>query len=98
MYVATPAIASGCGGPALAVDGALRAPQLRPGTAPSGRDDLGGDGHRGLLRSTRADVETDRCVQPLEVGVGYAQFLQSFGAVVVRAPRSHRADVGDRRL
>ena len=68
----------------------------RAGTAMPGRDDLGGDGQRGLLRGARAEVEADRGVQVRDLGVGETCFAQPLGASGAGAPRAHGPDVGDR--
>ena len=62
------------------------------------RDDLGADRDRGLLGRARADVETDRRHHPGDLGVGQPGVAQPLRALLVRAPRSHRAEVADPRL
>ena len=63
--------------------------------AGAGRDDLGADRDRGLLRRAGADVEPDRRHDPRDVGVGEARLPQPHDATFVGAARAHRADVPD---
>lgn len=84
---------------------AVRAPH-RDGSCPDGRpagdrclplqrDDLGRDGHGGLLRGPGAQVKADRAAQSLQFGLGQPCLREPVPPVLVGAPGAHRPDVSD---
>ncbi len=75
------------------MDRAVGPREVAARATPAGLDDLGGDGDRGLLRRARAEVQPDRRVQALELGIGEPGLLQPDEAILMRPARAHGADV-----
>src|SRR6266536_316898 len=75
------------------VDAAVEAGQPLSAAAPARRDDLGGDAHGGLLRGTRAQVESDGGGELRQLPVGEAGFPEPGQPLLMGAPRPHGTHV-----
>src|SRR5450631_2069900 len=61
---------------------------------PTELDQLGGDGHCGLLGRPGPEVQADRGTQPGQFLLGQARLAEPGEPVLVRATAAHGADVG----